>query len=435
VKHIAYSSALLNDESRQAPRSDQSISLAYLVGHYPGVSLTFILREVLLLGELGVIVRTASVNPPQPSQDGFTAVEERERQRTFYIKGRGLARIAGDHVTCLLTRPLPYLRGLAFACKLAGLNPRDLVHHLLYFAEAVVVGQWMRRENLAHIHVHFANAASTVALLASVIFPIQYSITVHGPTEFYNVEYYRLTQKIAGAAFICCIGQFCRSQLMKASPTQQWSKFHISPLGVDADVFQPSATPSGDPFRILCVGRLVPEKGQAILLSAAAELLNRGQHIHLDFVGDGPDRRLLESEARRLGIERAVTFHGSMNQEALRSLWNVANVFVLPSFAEGIPVALMEAMAMEIPCISTYIAGIPELIESGTDGLLFPPSDANLLANAITMLIEDPEFRLRLGRAGRQKVISHYNLQTNVERLASIFKEQCVSRPSGFVNE
>jgi glycosyltransferase involved in cell wall biosynthesis len=407
---------------------DDSCSPAYLVGHYPGVSLTFIFREIQILRRLGIRIRTASINAAQPSQDGFTAPEQEEQRQTFYVKARGFARIAGDHFRCLAARPLPYLRGLWFAARLGGLDLRTFVYHLLYFAEAVPLGEWMRREGLRHVHIHCASNTVTVALIASRIFPITYSISVHGPNEFYDVQYYRLRAKIEGASFLCCIGQYCRSQLMRICSPDQWQKFHIVPLGVDPDVFAPRPFPDSDPPNLLCVGRLVPEKGQAILLAAAAHLLQRGNRVHLHIVGDGPSRASLEETSRSLGIRDAVTFHGSVNQQALRPLLSRADIFVLPSFAEGIPVALMEAMSMEIPCVSTFIAGIPELIDSGINGILVPPSDPELLAEAIAGLLSDTQWRHEIGRAGRRKILKAYHLPRNVARLAEIFERELGGR-------
>jgi len=156
-------------------------------------------------------------------------------------------------------------------------------------------------------------------------------------------------------------------------------------------------------------------------LEAAAALLNRGKRMHVHLIGDGPDRKALRELVIRHNITENVTFHGSVNQDRLRGLLAEASVFVLPSFAEGVPVALMEAMAMEIPCISTVTAGIPELISSGVNGILVPPSDAASLAEALEMLIGNPGYRLKLGRAGRRKIMEQYNLQDNTQRLASVF--------------
>jgi glycosyltransferase involved in cell wall biosynthesis len=343
-----------------------------------------------------------------------------------------LARIAADHASCLLTRPASYLRGLLFAAKLGGADAREILYHVFYFAEAIVVGRWMLRNGLQHLHVHFAVNTATVALIATRVFPISYSISVHGPNEFYGVKQYRLEEKVAGAAFLVAIGQFCRSQLMRLSSPDHWPKIHIVPLGVDPSAFPPRRppAPAGGEANILCVGRLVPEKGQLVLVTAMAKLQARGVRARLHFAGDGPSRGPLEALARSLGVTRAVTFHGSINQDRLKGLLAIADVFVLPSFAEGIPVALMEAMSMEIPCVSTFVAGIPELIESGTDGLLVPPSDADLLADAIERLIADENRRMAIGRAGRQKVMAKYNLEPNVRRLGGVFEQHLGGVPA-----
>jgi glycosyltransferase involved in cell wall biosynthesis len=169
------------------------------------------------------------------------------------------------------------------------------------------------------------------------------------------------------------------------------------------------------------VGRLVPAKGQHVLLAAVARLRASGRNLRLRLVGDGPDRASLQAAARRLSIEDAVIFEGAVNQDRIRDLYAKADVFALASFAEGIPVVLMEAMAMEIPCISTWITGIPELIRDSVDGLLVAPSDAEGLASAIARLMDDPELRARLGAAGRSRVIEKYDLRRNVARLADVF--------------
>jgi glycosyltransferase involved in cell wall biosynthesis len=260
-------------------------------------------------------------------------------------------------------------------------------------------------------------------MLVREIFQIPYSITVHGPEEFYDLSVHFVRQKVEQASFICCIGQFCRSQLMTVVPPAHWHKLEICPLGVDPQSFQPGHTDTGS-FDIVCVGRLVPRKGQAVLLDAVARLVKLGRPVHLNFLGDGPDRQALENAADRLNIRSNVSFHGWVNQDRIHTFLKNADVFVLPSFAEGIPVSLMEAMAMEIPCISTYIAGIPELIESGQDGILVPASDAQKLADAIGTLMDDPVLRLSIARAGRRKVIDKYNLGINTARLASVFRRR-----------
>lgn len=404
-------------------------SLAYLTGWYPAVRVTFILREVLRMRELGWNVRTASISPPERGADGFSEVEMHEVASTFYVKARGWRRGLADHAACLARRPVRYAAGLALALRLAGADPKALVYHCAYFAEAVVVGEWMRRNALDHLHVHFANASATVALMVRKIYGIPYSITVHGSDEFYDFRFYRLRRKIEGASFLRCVSSFTRSQLMKAGRPEDWDKLEVCALGVDPDVFQPVPRRAGRPFSILCTAGLATAKGQRILLDAVAELRGRGRQVRLDLIGDGPDRAALERAAARLNIAADVHFQGSAGQARVREFLADADVFVLPSFAEGVPVCLMEAMAMEVACVATYVGGIPELIDSGRDGILVPPSDAVRLADAIETLMDDAGLRLSLGRAGRRKVIEKYNLGPNVEKLAAMFSRRLPAAP------
>jgi colanic acid/amylovoran biosynthesis glycosyltransferase len=218
--------------------------------------------------------------------------------------------------------------------------------------------------------------------------------------------------------------------LMKISDTEHWAKIKLTPLGVDPDRFlpQPPAALS-KVFEVICVGRLVPSKGQHVLLAAIHRLRSRGRIVNLRLVGDGPDRASLEQAARRLAIRQNVIFEGSVNQDEIRALFAQADVFALASFAEGIPVVLMEAMAMEIPCVTTWITGIPELIRDTVEGLLVAPSDEVALADALARLMDDGELRRRLGAAGRKRVMDRYNLRPNVGLLAEVF-ESYLGQPS-----
>ena len=201
----------------------------------------------------------------------------------------------------------------------------------------------------------------------------------------------------------------------------------VTPLGVDPLLFRPRDVRPirQDPrFRILCLGRLVAAKGQAVLLDAVRILARQGRPILATFAGDGPDRQRLEALALEYGVAGHVAFLGGVNPDSVRDLYSASDLFVLPSFAEGIPVVLMEAMAMEVPCVSTLINGIPELITSGESGVLVSPSDAVQLAAAIDRLITDPALRQSLGKAGRRKVISSYNLARNVSRLHNVFQRR-----------
>jgi colanic acid/amylovoran biosynthesis glycosyltransferase len=411
---------------------ERRVRLAYLVSEYPAVSHTFILREVRRLRAMNFEVRVASINPGRQALCQMTAEEHGEARATFYIKTVGAAGAVRAHFATIFRRPAAYLRGLSFAVRLAGADLKRLVFALFYFVEAVMLGRWMELQSLSHVHVHFANSAAQVALIASRIFPIQYSLTVHGPDEFYDTRGLRLKEKIAGASFVTCISHFATSQLMMLSPPAQWHKFEIAPLGVDPTIFRPHSFRSApDPFEVLCVGRLVAAKGQHVLLDATDRLVRKGVRIRLRLIGDGSERASLEQGAARRKLKPYVIFEGSINQDRIREFYCGADAFVLASFAEGVPIVLMEAMAMEIPCVATYVGGVPQLIRDDVDGLLVPPADVRALVSAIERLIADPGLRLRLGAAGRARVLERYNLEPNVIRLAKIFSAQLEKRIPG----
>jgi colanic acid/amylovoran biosynthesis glycosyltransferase len=405
-----------------------AIRIAYLVSEYPAVSHTFILREIKELRARNFDLRVASINRPAHAPSRMTPDERAEADHTFYVKEASPGAIARAHLAAFKRSPRNYLLGLWFAARLGGADLKRILFGLFYFVEAVMIGEWMAADGRQHLHVHFANAASTVALIASRVFPLRFSLTMHGPDEFYDVSHFLLREKIEAAAFICCIGHFARSQLMRCSPPAAWDKLEIAPLGINPAIFAGAEPPSNpDSFEILCVGRLTPAKGQHVLLEACADLLRSGRRLRLRFVGDGPDRLSLERAAQSACVGRQIIFEGAVNQDQVIEMYRTADLFVLASFAEGIPVVLMEAMAMAIPCISTFVAGIPELIRNEVDGLLVMPADTEALKAAIVRLMDDVDLRWRLGAAGRQRVLDKYNLDRNAERLGQIFMRRVVA--------
>jgi colanic acid/amylovoran biosynthesis glycosyltransferase len=417
--------AALTEVSRgrvaQAPPAHR---LAYLLSQYPAVSHTFFLSEIQELRKVGLSIEAASINRSDRSLSAMLEVESQEAEKTFYIKSAGAARAGWIAAKTLLRRPRVFARGLVAALGLGRWDLSATLLALFYFAEALILGDWMRTRGHYHLHIHFCGPVATVGLLASTAWGFPYSLTVHGPDEFYDVEKFYLRQKVEHAKFILCISDFCRSQLMRIAAPEHWAKMHVVRLGIDPRVFFPmrhERQPEGS-LEILCVGRLVPQKGQLILLRACDLLLAQGYSLRVRLVGAGPDRKSLEAFAAEKRI--SVVFEGATNHEETRQLIGQADIFALASFAEGVPVALMEAMAMEVPCVSTCIAGIPELIRDGLDGLLVHASSADALASAIERLIEDPLLRRRLGVAGRKRVCELYNLRQNVCSLALVFAER-----------
>ena len=397
--------------------------LVYLLSRYPAVSHTFFLNEVLGLRRLGFEIETASINPPDRATKQLPPIEAEEAARTYYLKNTSAAKALGVLAKVALREPGVLIRGLKMVSRLGGLDMRRKLYALFYFVEACLLGHWMRSRGLRHIHVHFGGPVSTVGMIAAEIWGLDYSLTIHGPEEFYEVEESYLPRKIERAKFLFCISDFCRSQLMKYCEAAHWNKMHVLRLGVDVERFKPAPQPPGLPALIVCVGRLVPAKGQHILLRAFAQLRAKGCPARLLLIGDGPDRAALEREAGQLEIKEDVEFAGSLNHDETRRRIASAHIFALASFAEGVPVALMEAMAMRIPCVSTMIAGIPELIRDRVDGLLVPASSVEQLAAAIESLVNDPGLRERLGASARERVIERYNIEKNIALLASAFEE------------
>jgi len=387
--------------------------VAYLVSQYPAASHTFILREVRRLRELGFDVRVASVRAGDRPFDRLTHEEQEEQRHTFYVKPAGALAALGANLRLLLTEPLGYLGALPFALRLGG------IRYLLYFAEAAVFADWLRRERLEHVHMHFT---TTVGLIARRLAPMRCSATIHGSAEFVDPAGFHLGRKVEAFDLVVAISEYGRSQLMRFSEARHWHKLRVVRLGVDCQVFAPRPfryNPAQ--FEILTAGRLAQVKGIEVLIGAIERLVGEKKSVRLRIAGDGEERGRLENEVERRGLGEHVRFEGWCTPDRLRALLGESDVFALASFAEGIPVVLMEAMAMEIACVATRITGVPELIRGEVDGLLVSPGSAEELARAIARLMDDSDLRLRLGKSARQRVLEHYDLNGNVEALAAAF--------------
>lgn len=394
-------------------------AVAYLVSRYPAVSHTFILREVQGLRTLGLRVEVASVNAPDRPPERMSDGEREEAEATYGIKQHGVRGALAALTWAAATRPRALLRALREAFGLGRGLKR--VYALAYAVEAVMVTRWMARRGLQHLHVHFGNEAAAVGMLVKRLGGVGLSLTIHGPDEFDDVPGQRLRQKVEAADRVVCISQFARSQLMRLSHPAQWAKLQLCRLGVDPARFLPNPSRAAvGPVRLLSVGRLAPAKGQLVLLQACAKLRADGLDFELTLVGDGPDRARLEDERDRTGLGDCVRFAGALNQAQVRAELARADVFVLPSLAEGIPVVLMEAMASGLPVVSCPVNGIPELIEDGCNGLFASPGDVISLAIALRRLIEDAPLRERLAASGRATVEDGFHLGPSVARLADI---------------
>jgi glycosyltransferase involved in cell wall biosynthesis len=402
---------------------------AYLVSRYPLQTHTFILNEVRAMRDAGVHIETISIRrvPPEAL---LSEADRREFERTHALLPVAPAQLARAHARALRRGPLAYLRVLASALRSSHGGARATLWQLFYFGEAVLLWAWLEDRGLRHIHVHHANVSSDVALLACRFANVAgpgdaerwtWSVTVHGPAEFVDVPGYKLQLKAEAADAVICVSDFARSQLLSIVGASAGERLHTVHCGVDMERFSPRApTHHEGPMSVLTVAQLAPRKGLDVLLDAVALLRARDVPVEAVIVGDGDQRRHLETRARDLGLEDVVTFAGAVGQDRIPDYYAGADVFCLPSFAEGIPIVLMEAMARQLPVVATAVMGVPELVVDRRSGLLVPPARADLLADALEELAHDPALRERLGVEARKHVAEGFELHSVVAQLLGV---------------
>jgi colanic acid/amylovoran biosynthesis glycosyltransferase len=407
--------------------------IAYLMSHYPAVSHAFVLREIEHLRDTGLDVETLSIHRTDPAEL-LSEDDRRAATTTTSVLPTSFDELARAHLAALVRSPRRYLRTLSLALGTGAPGLRERLWHLLYFGEAMVLLRHCRRARIAHIHAQFADSATDVAMLIAQYRKGQsvdgqactWSLAVHGSVEFYDVTRYAITEKLEHADFALAISDFGRSQLMRLSSSARWPHLHIVRCGVDPSVYAPppSRSESDRAAEILFVGRLLHGKGLTLLFEAMAQLRARGLDVTATVVGDGPARDEIEGSRRRHDLTDHVRFLGSVGQDELRDQYARADIFCLPSFAEGIPVVAMEAMAMELPVVATRIMGIPELVDDGVQGLLVSPGRVDVLTEALDRLVRGPHERLRMGHAARQKVSKDYDVARSAAVMRSVLEDE-----------
>ncbi|NDJ16066.1 glycosyltransferase family 4 protein [Myxacorys almedinensis] len=395
--------------------------IAYLTGEYPRATDTFIQREVAGLRKLGIEVFTFAVR--RPGDEHMVGEEQTaERDRTSYLLPPNLLQLVIAHLMLFLSSPGRYLRslGLAWSTRQPGL--KGLLYQLFYFLEAGILAKQIQRQQIQHLHNHLATSSGTVAMIAAALGGFTYSFTLHGPYIFFEPYQWRLHEKIQRSLFVCCISHYCRSQGMIFASAEKWNRMHIIHCGIDPSLFKVTSH-TGTGKKLLYVGRLAAVKGLPILLESLAQLKSSRPDLKLTVVGDGPDRAQLEQTAHELGLSAQVNFVGYQSQTNVRQQIQQTDIFVMSSFAEGVPVVLMEAMAAGVPVIATQIAGVGELVEDKVSGYLVPPGDVESLRDRIVALAADADLRSRFGKAGREKVEQDFNIHHEVARLHQILKQ------------
>ncbi len=407
--------------------------IAYITSVYPSVSHTFIVREVEALRRRGIAVSTVS-GRRTPDEELLSQADWRAFESTWAILPPRWSSVVAAHLTALVRHPLAYGSTLRRALSMGRAGARGRLWQIFYFGEAVLAWRHWRRLGVSHVHAHFPAVPADVALLAShfgrvaCAGPGSWSFTVHGCYELSDVRWFAIADKIRSAAMVVCVSDFTRSQLMALVDASQWKKLHVVRCGVRPSVYANLGDPPTGRPRILCVARLVAGKGQEQLLEALAMLCGRGIDAELELVGDGPNRASLEELGAKLELRDRVVFTGSVAQDVIPRHYQAATAFCLPSFGEGVPTVLMEAMACGRPVVATAVGGVSELVRDGETGILVSPARPDRLADALQALLEDPTLRRRLGEAGRQEVLGRYDIDHNADQVAQLFKELLADR-------
>jgi colanic acid/amylovoran biosynthesis glycosyltransferase len=403
-------------------------TLAYLTSAYGRTSDTFIRGEVAQLRKLGFTVHTFSIRRPPLEQAAGEDVR-REQASTEYLLSGGAGRLLAGALRIALFSPGRFLTALAIAQRSSppGLKPR--LWHLAYAIEAAYLAGRLQQKGVRHLHNHIGQNSATVAMLAAGIAGIPYSLTIHGPDDFDQPVQIALGEKVRRSAFTIAISSFGRSQLWRWVGADQWDKVHVVHCGVDETFRAHPPTPPPDNRRLISIGRLSEQKGQALLVRAAAILAKQGIEFELALVGDGPLRAQLEAEIVANGLQGKVRLLGWKNSSEVRDELLASRAMVMSSFAEGLPVVIMEALALGRPVLSTAIAGVPELVRDGVNGWLVPAGSVEALAEGMKRALSaTPDELARMGRNGAESVARDHNLATEVTKLASLFINSCCER-------
>lgn len=401
------------------------MKIAYLTSLYPAVSHTFILREVRGLRGRGITVGTFSVRRPG-QRDVLGPDAQQEAASTRWLVPPRIGGLMLSILWSVGTRPVRTWQALAAAVLANGLTIGQRCKWACYFVEAVVLARWLAAEGFDRLHCHFGNNGASTGMLAAQLAGVPFSMTCHG-SELREIQRHRLADKVTRASFVACVSEYGKAQLMSVCDPRDWDKLGIVRCGVS----QPESAlpPPHDGFpQILCVARLSPEKGHFVLLDALATLRDEGVDFRCTLIGEGPLRAGLESRTRKLRLDSMVTFAGSLDPKRVSSAYGMANVIVLASFHEGVPVVLMEAMAHGRPVVATRVGGVPELVRDEGNGLLVAPGNADALANALKRVLDDLQWAAKLGANGAQYVNEEFSIDTSIRRLASLFGRPSLSQ-------
>ncbi len=398
------------------------LTIAYILNTYPQPSHSFIRRELAALEAGGLEVsRIAMRRPTMPLVDPLDIAEE---EKTDYVLEAGALSLGWAVIKQMVSKPGRFAKAGCTAWRLGAKSSVGRLRHLIYLAEACDVVARAHANGIRHTHAHFGTNATTVAMLAHHLGGPSYSFTVHGPEEFDAPDGLGLPEKMRDAAFTVAISHFGRSQLSRWVAASHWPRLNVVHCGIDPVKFpDPSTVPKGTP-RLVSIGRFSEQKGQLVLIEAMAKIAAQHPKAHLTLIGDGDMRPEIEAAITQYGVHEHVALTGWLSEEDVRSELAIAQALVMPSFAEGLPMVIMEAMAAGRPVIATYIAGIPELVLDGQTGWLVPAGDVAALVAAVDRLAVTSVTDLsKMGQLGRTRALERHDVTTEAAKLSALFQD------------
>jgi glycosyltransferase involved in cell wall biosynthesis len=400
------------------------------MSRFPKLTETFVLYEMLALDALGIRVEVFPLlrGPRGAVQPGA----ERWVEHAHYHPFLSLS-ILRAQWHYLRRRPRGYLRTLREVMSGTWGNVNRFFGALAIFPKSVRFAYEVERQGVTHVHAHFVNHPTVAALIVHRLTGVPFSFTAHG-SDLHR-ETRMVDEKVRASAFAVTVSEYNKEFMLAASGEDLRSKIHVIHCGIDLDVFRPARPCGNAAFQIVCVASFEEVKGHRYLVEACRILRDRGLAFECHLVGEGPLRREIESRIERTGLGGRIRLHGGQPRpEVVRLLSRVdaavlASHFTRQGKREGIPVALMEAMATGLPVVATRISGIPELVTCDHNGILVPPEDAGALADALHRLAADPALRTRLGGAARRTIAQHFDLHANAGHLAHLFLANALPIP------
>jgi colanic acid/amylovoran biosynthesis glycosyltransferase len=396
-------------------------TVLYLVSQYPKISHTFIRREIHAVEECGVRILRAAIRGW--SDELVDPDDIAERERTFYVLQKGALALVMALLSELVRSPRRFLASLGIALRMMRKSDRPRALHLVYLAEACVIAGFCRREGVDHIHAHFGTNPAEVAMLTSGLVGVPYSFTVHGPDEFDCPLYLGLREKIQRAKFVAGISWYTRSQLLRWAAPEDWHKVKVVHCGLDESYAAAVDRPAEKCFQLVSIARLSGQKGQGLLIEAMAEVVRTHPQVRLVLGGDGELRGRIEALIAARGLGENVRISGWLSGAEVKEELLRSRALVLSSFAEGIPVVLMEAMALGRPVLTTCVAGISELVRDGVDGWVYPAGSIEALAQAMRQCLDAEAGEIaRMGANARARCLTEHDIRAIGRQLAEAFR-------------